>query len=361
MLGASRFFFAMAAAAAAVGCGGDDAENPSGSGGSGGHGGAGAQASSSASTSSSSPTTSASTSSTAGGEPTGCQPKDGVLFAANKLYFGDSPAGAWQQYGFNIDGKVSSATSTDLCQPAAMGSAAKAYPDGNNGIDNSFGNNVLPLLLVASPTFPADANQSILDGNFTLMLKLDGLTSASDTSPLLAKLYGSAPLETPPKFDGNDCWPVAPELLSDPTDINSSSVLFEQGSLSSNVWDSGPNNTFIFSMPLGSTAIKLTVHAARVSLKLDENHRGATGGILGGVLDTEEFITEVKKIANAENQCVLIGQFEKLVRQSSDILNDGTQDIAKECNGISIGIGFDLKQVGFGGIGAETPPGTPCP
>ncbi len=43
------------------------------------------------------------------------------------------------------------------------------------------------------------------------------------------------------------------------------------------------------------------------------------------------------------------------LRQASDIMVDGSQEPNKICNGISIGIGFEAKRAGIGGVSAPQP------
>jgi hypothetical protein len=63
-----------------------------------------------------------------------------------RVNFGDSPtADAWKQIGFNLDGKFTTATSTDVCQ-LVEGAMPAAQDDGQDGIDNSFGENLCPIL-----------------------------------------------------------------------------------------------------------------------------------------------------------------------------------------------------------------------
>ncbi len=70
-----------------------------------------------------------------------------TVLAVNQLLFGDGNSGQWKTFGFDIDGLVSTAQSTNLCQLNDLAVASDPYPDGNNGIDNSFGKNLLPLIL----------------------------------------------------------------------------------------------------------------------------------------------------------------------------------------------------------------------
>src|SRR5262249_17910400 len=162
-----------------------------------------------------------------------------------KLFLGDTnPDGSpnvvngWRQYGFNIDGVVSDPSSTGLCQPYAGALKDKVYQDGNAGIDNSFGENILPALLAINPHLSQQVSAGIQSGQFTLLFKLDGLGPSADYDPIATKLYEAAPLGGFAAFDGTDCWPVQPGFLSNPTDIESSIVAFPSATLASNVWSS---------------------------------------------------------------------------------------------------------------------------
>jgi hypothetical protein len=76
-----------------------------------------------------------------------------VSLEMTRVNFGDPPdAGAWRPVGFNLDGKTTTATSTDVCG-LVQGARPAAQEDGQDGIDNSFGANVCPILDgVAGPT-----------------------------------------------------------------------------------------------------------------------------------------------------------------------------------------------------------------
>ncbi len=369
---------ALALAAAAYGCGGTDT-GTTGSGGTGGsttaattattgQGGAGG---STTTTTTTTTTTSVSTG-TGGSPPTMCSPTSGVVLAISKLYFGDTnpddtpnKANGWKQYGYDIDGLTTTAASVDVCQPQQGGTKASAYPDGNNGIDNSFGKNILPLLLQFAPTFTSDSNKNVAAGEFTVMLHLEDLMAGTDQSPIVTKLYGSTPLGAPAKFDGTDCWPVAQESLMNAFDPESATVKFPMSSVTANHWDSGSSATFVLSVPSMQGVVTLTIHNAKVTMDLAADHLSATAGIISGVLDTEEFANVVKQVVGANlGFCSgpivdgILGQ----IRGASDIMNDGSQNPAKTCNGISIGLGFKMKSVQFGAVGPVTMAGDPpCP
>ncbi|HVY49815.1 MAG TPA: hypothetical protein VHB21_28165 [Minicystis sp.] len=290
----------------------------------------------------------------------------GTTLALTKIDFGEGNSGEWKKIGFNIDGLNSTATSTDVCMPSSGGSADMAYPDGDNGIDNSFGKNLLPIIISAYPTWPTDVNTNIQKGAFNAMFKMYCLPPKGDVPVMTTKLFGGTDLGMTPKFDGTDVWPVAPELLADPMDPESSTIVFDMSSVKGQLFDTGKDQMFILTLPMASqqrsTTIKLTLHAAQVKMTLSADRKSATGGVIGGVLDTEEFLTEVKKIGWTFGLCgsALYDSIVNQVRQSSDIMNDGTQDSSKTCNGISIGLGFEMKEVQLGDVGPKATMGGSC-
>jgi hypothetical protein len=364
MLGSDRVLLALAlVSAVAVGCGGGT--NSASSNGGGGQGG----------------TTSSSTTTTSGGGGTGgggtggggaggsltCMNGEGTVLAVSTLSFGEGNSGEWKKVGFNIDGLVSTTSSKDVCQPSSGAAASTPYPDGDEGIDNSFGKNLLPTLLSVDPTFGTDINNGIQDGVFTSLLKLECLPPMGDVPSFTTKVFGGTGLGFPPKFDGTDKWPVAPELLSDPKDPLSSTVVFSKASVIGTTFDSGKNQVFILSVPLktaaATTSLKLNLYAAQVTMTLNADRTGSTLGLIGGVLNTEELVTEIKKVGALMNLCnsPIFPNLLNQIRQASDIMTDGTQDPAKTCDGISIGLGFEMKEAQIGDVGMPTPVGMTCP
>jgi hypothetical protein len=316
---------------------------------------------------------------TAGKQPpapaSGAGPGDGpgYVFAIRKLYLGDSDrhgvksSTAWMQYGYDIDGRVSTRESTDLCQPAADAAPSKIYPDGDGGVDNSFGKNVWPTFMQLTPTVATDINQSITNGRFTVILDVEGLGNAADYAPsLLTRLYSGAELSSPPAWDGSDVWPVLPGLLENPSDITSTTVKFPTSYVVGNTWVSGSRGRVTMILNLGAASLTMNVEQAVITMDLapDRTH-GATGGIIAGVLETDVFVEQVRQMAGSLNTDLCdptafegIG---KLIRQASDIMKDSTQDPTRACDGISIGLGFDMTPIILGDVAPEPQPGAdPC-
>jgi hypothetical protein len=104
---------------------------------------------------------------------------------------------------------------------------------------------VLPLLLSLLPTWVTDTNSAIQSGTFSALLKLYCLPPTGDVPSLLTKLFDATALGSTPKLDGTDMWPVAPELLSDTTNPESSTIAFPTSSVAASVFDSGSNQKFV--------------------------------------------------------------------------------------------------------------------
>lgn len=293
-------------------------------------------------------------------------PTTGTVFALTNLSFGEGNNGQWKSIGYNIDGLVSDGDSTDVCQPNAGGSTNFAYPDGNDGIDNSFGKNLVPIILGLAPNWPVTVNDYLDEGFFNTMVKVYCIPPTGNETGLTSKVFGGTNLGSTPSYDGTDEWPVAPEILSDLEDPESSTLILENGSVMDDLYDSGDPSTIVLTIPIEFqdeiTLIKLTLYNARITMTLSEDRKSATGGTIGGVLNVEEVIDQLNLVAFAAGVCEE-SQYQtalQIVRQSADIMTDGTQDPAATCDAISFGVSFEMAEVQLGGVGQPVVPGLSC-
>ncbi|MFO0758697.1 MAG: hypothetical protein U0359_19550 [Byssovorax sp.] len=292
-----------------------------------------------------------------------------VTLAISKLYLGDTnrdgtpnKVNGWKQYGYDLDGQVSTVDSKNLCKPRNNAPPKNVYPDGDKGIDNSFGKNILGIILGIAADAPVKVNQGIADGKFTIMLDMAKLGSGSDYNPILTKLYGGADLGAAPKFDGSDKWPVIQELLNNPADIGSAKVQFPNSYVTGNTWVSGSKGDLVLSLSVQGFTLNLTIGSALISAELSGDHKTAKNGTIAGILATDVLTSELKKVAGAFDPSLCSGptvdSIVSQIEQASDILADGSQDPNKDCDGISIGLGFDAAVVQLGDI---APKGDPKP
>jgi hypothetical protein len=311
-----------------------------------------------------------------GGSLPSCNDGVDTVLAIDKLLLGETDpdgtpnyASGWKQYGFDLDGRVSTPASVDLCQPAAGAGPQMVYGDGNGGRDNSFGKNILPILYGLSNNISSGTNAAIHSGKFAYLLSIKGLLWSTSCATQ-SKLFGGKDLGAPAQFDGNDVWPLDPSYLSDPADPTSAKSVFLTSAVDQDVYRSGPDSGATFEIVIdagNNIQIRLPIRHVRLEMKLTPDHDGAVAGQLGGIMDTEEFVQGIANMArevdksfcdpNSPTMQSILNQ----LRQASDIMNDGTQDPSKVCNGISVGLGFTMKSAQLGAVApAEPPPVDPC-
>jgi hypothetical protein len=291
--------------------------------------------------------------------------QDVRTYAVHDLHFGVSPADAWKTYGYNLDGKASVESSTDVCS-----GDKQARVDGNNGIDNAFGHIIASTIDSASPGFESTLNAAIARGAFTLMFDIKGLTgdAAQTNVGLAASVFAGGTfdptLQTSPKFTTDEDWPVAPQLLVDGATVASGSkVVFADAYMSGGTFV-GTAASLELALQLLGQPLSLKLHKATVTFKVDGTD--GTAGVISGVLATDEFVESLRSVAPYISSQLCGGGFallEGVIRQASDILSDGTNDATKMCSGISMGIGFTAKQIARPKRVDASPPtnvGDPC-
>jgi hypothetical protein len=97
-------------------------------------------------------------------------------------------------------------------------------------------------------------------------------------------------------------------------------------------------------------------------MQLDAQRATATLGVISGVLSTAELLAMAPPVIDTigldfdKSFCSDGGSKaeQTQVRDTSDILSNGTQSPSKTCDGISIGLGFDAVRVELGAIGAPS-------
>src|SRR4029079_18094389 len=105
-----------------------------------------------------------------------------TVIAIRKLFLGETdPATgtadntAWKKIGYNLDGIVSTKNGTNHCKVQAGGSKSAIQTDGDNGIDNSFGSNLVPIISTLASDPSKTISESLNDGSFTIMIRMKNL------------------------------------------------------------------------------------------------------------------------------------------------------------------------------------------
>jgi len=291
-----------------------------------------------------------------------------LTLAVRRVFLGDTDENlnpdpnAWKELGVNVDGLLSTQTDAAHCKLQAGASKTSVQGDGNGGIDNSWGKNVALVLasLAESPT--AKANDDIESGGSTLLIHVPSLGSGPNQTDLSAATYMAAP-SAMPAWNGNDPrWASFESVGSG--DLKQPLTAFPGSALENGVFSAAPPTTLL--LPLGGGGLllgHLRVHQARLFGTLNGSGSTAkvTGGIIAGVLATDDLVAELKAVAGSIDPTLCEGAtFESVaqqIRAASDIMQDGTNgDPSKTCDGISFGIGFDAVAVRLNGVAPKAPP-----
>jgi hypothetical protein len=290
------------------------------------------------------------------------------FYAIRKLYLGDADragnasSSAWRGFGFDIDGR---ATTHDTPGPCALASGASksTQVDGDCGIDNSFGENLLPIFLTSfASDLATRMNAAIADGGPTDIFVVDDVGSARDASRMNGEIVQGAPLGHSPAWDGADRWPVDEASLSGPG--------FEEGKLQlggylrDRVWvGTAPNGGgAITVVTVEGVPVRAPITRLVVSARISDDGSQLLDGTISAVIDAEGMIRALRGFLPKIGWCSWWQSgVSQQVRQASDILGDGTQDLERPCDGISIGLGFEASEIQIGPVvTAQTPPDRAC-
>ena len=314
-------------------------------------------------------------------------------YALHQLFLGDTDragitnADAWKDFGYNLDGKVTTAASTDVCKLVA-GSTKQVQIDGKGGIDNSFGANIMPIIGTLDSTAGNQLNASIQGGSFSIFTYVTGFddsagnhTSATGLKGVLLaggkySLDGGVPA-----WDTTTVWPVLPDpgLITgcvpysatgasgcpagtDP--IGGAKIRFDKAFQTNGTFVNGTPAPLTLSLSIGGQSLSLSIASAVITF--DPKAPGeVTNGTIAGVLETEALINGLRSVAGNISTSLCTGSaFQAIalqIQQTSDILIDGNSNVTNTtgttCNGISIGLGINSVEIAAPTtIAAATPP-----
>ncbi|MEZ4369519.1 MAG: hypothetical protein R3B07_01785 [Polyangiaceae bacterium] len=281
----------------------------------------------------------------------------GEGFVVQSMELGErDPSGApnssaWKSLGTDIDGLTSDQNSTNHCQlqPGSNPSAVKT--DGVDGIDNSFGANILPLLLGIEPTVTIDLQTSIDRGQSIGIVTSPNLLG-SDVSGSIgrANTRGTG-------YNLSDPWWMYENGYPDGTPRCELAGGTFQGRLElsgSGFWE--------LHLPIAGADLVIKVRKTQLLADIDATTSQLSNVMLAGVIRTEELVEAFRQVAGALDLSLCDGStFDSIagqLRAASDIRDDGQNgDPTLPCNGISIGMSVELDPMLFYGYDpGDTPP-----
>ena len=289
------------------------------------------------------------------------------VYAINQLFLGETNRAnvptkdAWKDYGYNIDGLTTTKTDTNVCTRQGGADPAK-QEDGNGGIDNAFGRTVLGFILGLVPTPSKTINDSIQGGSFTVLLEIKGMsddpkqTNTGLSGRLLVGGAFSADPMKKPTFSPTDDWPYRADPIVPITGAYINNGTFVNGA---------GGATVQLALFIQGVQLSLTINRAAITFDHDQPN-DITNGTISGVINTEELVTGIEKVAGRISTQLCGGStldtIKQTIRQASDIISDGSNKAGVNCDAISIGLGFNGKRIGPAMTLAKdtTPPPDPC-
>jgi hypothetical protein len=314
-------------------------------------------------------------------------------FALHHIHVGDEADSSgnpnWYLYGYDIDGKDTTASSKDVCTLYANANA-KNQADGPGGIDNSFGENIIPLLASVLSNPSETINTSLEKGSFTVMMDITGLdgTAAQTATGLTGQLFGGTVFGQGPNAVGAaptwttaDNWPLDKTSITSTWTTDGGVQTLAQPVVAKNKFTGAyiVNGEFVSGTP---TAVTLTLTISGTPLVIPIQHATITfntpgtddagtsaghlsSGIISGVIDAATLVGNLQGVAGNISPSFCSGStfatIAKAIQQASDIQDDGTNVAGTPCAGISIGVGFDGDEIGQPLVAGDPPPATnPC-
>jgi len=313
-------------------------------------------------------------------------------YAMRKLYLGDtdrmgvSNMDAWKDLGYNLDDKITTKDSTDVCT-LAQGTQKVAQTDGTGGIDNSFGENILPIVLeLGGSDLTTKLNTDInSNGAFTIMAYVKGF---DDTNPmqtatgLSGVLLAGGPYSYldagAPPWNTMTHWPIRPDLINGCTStggcpagtdpVKNASIQFPSAYVANGTFVNGTPSTFDLSLSFSGQVLDIKIHSAVITFQA-KSPGSVTNGTIAGVINTNELNTDIMNIAGHISTSLCSGSalmsIQQTISQASDIIinSDGsvTNTAGQACNAISIGLGFDATEIAAPASSDIMPPSPAAP
>jgi len=296
--------------------------------------------------------------------------------AVKRMYVGSttlsgmtSPNG-WKEMGFDLDGVCTShddsVKNVGTCRRAPEANQ-DFLVDGDRCRDNNFGHHVVQLLVVSSEGFEARLNEGIFEGGNTWIIRIDDLDDGPDDPYAPARLYRSSSMaKNTVKWDGTDVRTILSDSVLD-RDLSKSKTDFLSGYVKDHVWISGDPTLREIVLPVSeSMYVTLQLEATVFTLGLNPDHAAATRGHLGGAIAISSIETLIRPIATGAGFCPGTSLYNSLLRNVQrfpDVVigAPNLQDTTVQCDGMSMGLAFDVANVQPVTALVDPPPPKPDP
>lgn len=276
------------------------------------------------------------------------------IYIGSMTSLGVSSDDAWREWGYDLDHVCTSLedskTNIGTCRrhPEAK---QDFLEDGDLCRDNNFGHHVVALLNVSSDGFEKRVNEGILEGNTTWLFRISDVDDGANDGYAPAKLYRAQGVKMAGfKWDGTDVRKVLTDSVVG-GDLEKPFGDFPKGYIKDDVWVSGEPALHQLGLPgSGSLSVALTLDSAVLTMQLAPDHKSGTRGLVVGAIPVGSIENLLRPLASESGFCpgtALYSSLLRTVQRFPDVSIGAPNllDTTKECDGISIGLGFDVANV----------------
>ena len=250
---------------------------------------------------------------------------------------------AWKDYGYDLDSRTTTAddskSSINSCKRRS-GSPTRVLLDGNDGRDNNFGQHVMSVIKSLKADAEEAVNATVSDGTATLLLKLDNVGGDNN-----GKVPGELFVAVQRGSCGGTNWSIDIRSL-DAT--KAAKVKYPNGYMAGGVWVSGDFAKESIQLPLPwlGHLLTLPLQGGVISFRPFSGESGTIAG-LSTTDGLKEALTPLFKQYGICPGNATYDQVVETMAQSADLVVGAPsfQDMTRECNAISLGLGFFAEKI----------------
>ena len=283
----------------------------------------------------------------------------------------------WRDIGFDLDGYCTDDELYTSCLPP---DDVDPQLDGFDGIDNTFGNELYPLVERLEPGLEEDAQTSQDNGLGAIIMRVrgwNGTANDNNVEVLMAQtVIGGPPEISPeeitindafhgytadetrvlPRFDGNDWFLLRSDAFVIESDLDTGRLVDDTAYVRDGtiVFSLPDRSEIIFSSTIAGVAVRLTdsINVAELSEDLSHPERVVLAGrwSINDLLDTARALG----VCDEDPEFTI---FRNAFEEVADIRSDPDESGAIPCNAVSVGVTL----VGYGASIAGTTDGPTLP
>jgi hypothetical protein len=254
--------------------------------------------------------------------------------------------------GYDLDGLATSVEESRAGKGSCQrkpGSWSSVLSDGDRGIDNNVGRDVLGMFKTLMPEIDTETNARIARGRYTVVLRLENVGPENNGHvPGALWLVGE---RANPRFTPDEKWPVAAANMLP-------LQLFPDGYMRDGVWVSTDSTNAHASVPVPilGDALVFPLERAIVSVRVADG----TNGVIAGAVRANDLQLVLAPSLIRRGVCGDVVTHEQVMTTIAQAADLRLASGEGECDALSAGIGFTMKPIA-GLEGSTGAPPAPIP